>query len=304
MHNDLERAKEIEQFTKLLTLNRHIFYNTSTYILIGNSEEDVDHMRKHCAAKFDTLSHVKLQEWNSDKFVELRDLTASRLTLFNARNGYDPSYLTISEFLKVNRSDRTNDGKLTTVDIDLERQFFPDLETRYHSEKENCSVPFLLPQDLLIAMANLCDQTIRLKSSVHADNKYVFAHIDSPDTHVAGWETVNGLCVDLGIENPERLIEFRARHRISTIYASLDVSKQNKNLFFKSMGYNSLALEGNCQAKAVAQSLPSSSGSSAGDESISNRTGGRRSTSIRKINESTALGIESSSKFPEGNLNI
>ena len=56
--------------------------------------------------------------------------------------------------------------------------------------------------------------------------------------HVSGWHSVHRVCMDAQVEFPKRLTATKMRHRVSTLYAALDVSQNERELFFKHMGHS------------------------------------------------------------------
>jgi len=64
-------------------------------------------------------------------------------------------------------------------------------------------------------------------AGIHSRNQYMFPHTQMSATHVNGWQAVQRVCIDAMVEHPERLTATKMRHRISTLYAAMDVTKDN-----------------------------------------------------------------------------
>ena len=57
--------------------------------------------------------------------------------------------------------------------------------------------------------------------------------------HVSGWHAVNRVLLDAEVQDPARLTATKMRHRVSTLYAGLDVSESERQHFYKHMGHSS-----------------------------------------------------------------
>jgi len=66
----------------------------------------------------------------------------------------------------------------------------------------------------------------------------MFACVQSADTHVNGWHAVKRVCTDAAIEDIEKMTATKMRHRISTLYAVMDVLQNERIYFYKHMGHS------------------------------------------------------------------
>ena len=124
------------------------------------------------------------------------------------------------------------------TDDDVEMSLFYDMKITYQTGKgSNHIVPVLIPQHLIKAMEMLNDQSIRESSGIRTGNPYVFPSIQS-DSHVSGWHAVHRVCSDAQVESPERMTATKMRHRISTLYAALGVSENDRMIFYKHIGHS------------------------------------------------------------------
>jgi len=96
----------------------------------------------------------------------------------------------------------------------------------------------LIPRDLMEAMRELTDRTVRESSNVRESNLYVFPSTQNSDNHVSGWHAVNRVCTAAELQHPERMTATKMRHRVSTLYAGLDVTQNERSLFYKHMGHS------------------------------------------------------------------
>lgn len=74
---------------------------------------------------------------------------------------------------------------------------------------------------------------------VAADNKFVFASTQLSDLNFSGWHAMKDICAKWNLENPTLLNTTNNRHRTSTLYAALDISEKERELFYTHMGHSS-----------------------------------------------------------------
>ncbi|XP_065677435.1 uncharacterized protein LOC136071762 [Hydra vulgaris] len=84
----------------------------------------------------------------------------------------------------------------------------------------------------------------RLKNSDSLDRilvksmKVIYMTGKESENHVSGWHVVNKICSKLVLKSPKDIIATKNRHRISTLFASLDVEEKDKELFYSHMGHS------------------------------------------------------------------
>ena len=80
----------------------------------------------------------------------------------------------------------------------------------------------------MAAVNNLSvDATVREQSGVAKCNNYLFPHTKGSPMHVAGWHAVHRMCIAAKLkESSTYHMATRIRHRVSTIFASKDVSER------------------------------------------------------------------------------
>ena len=244
------RAEEIDKFLQVLALNHNLIFGDAAYILNKNrqmklrcpeslpSEDDVAKLKKYTVGRLHDILAQPYTLWDSHAYTELRDLTVSRLTLFNARRGGEPARLSLAEWKQAEENRWLNHDRIKSVG-DWERTLFNNMKITFQTGKGNHHlVPILIPDDVVAAMRKLSESEVRSMSNVSQHNAYMFPSTQSSDSHVSGWHAVNRVCCDAQVEHPERLTATKMRHRISTLYAALDVSENERQLFYKHMGHS------------------------------------------------------------------
>jgi len=165
--------------------------------------------------------------WDSVHFAELRDLVVSRLTLFNARRGGEPARLLVSEWKDgENRVwfDHNRTDKLSEEDAEM-------MLTYQSGKGDKHLVPVLIPRDVVKGMEILCDPEVRDQADVLERNIFMFPATHKSTVHVNGWRSVSRICSAAEVE-AGKVTATKQRHRISTLYASLNVSETERPMFY------------------------------------------------------------------------
>ena len=99
------KAEEVEKFVHVLNHNRDFVFGDAIYLLNKSRqvnlrkpdqlplESDVKKLRDFTITKMKEMLDDNFLFWSPNEYVQLRDLAASRITLFNARRGGEPARL-------------------------------------------------------------------------------------------------------------------------------------------------------------------------------------------------------------------
>lgn len=245
-----EKAAEIDKFLQVLDLNQNIIFGDAVYAINHSRQTklrmpaelakdvDVELLREHTVSKISLLSSDPYIMWTNKEFSMLRDLAVSRLTLFNARRGGEPARLSMSAW-KAAEDGVWVDEKSVERLTDVEKKLFSDLKIAYQSGKGNSHlVPVLIPKDTVPALQLLSNTTIRAAAGVLVTNLFLFPSTQHSAEHVSGWHAVHKVCVAAKVSDPTRLTATKMRHRISTIYAAMDVPQNERQFFYSHMGHS------------------------------------------------------------------
>uniref|UniRef100_K1PSU4 Uncharacterized protein n=1 Tax=Magallana gigas TaxID=29159 RepID=K1PSU4_MAGGI len=173
---------------------------------------------------------------NAD-FCQLRDALVSRLTLFNARRGGEPSRMVISELEDALSDKWVDKSRIDFVKDDIEKKLLCDTKIAYlHASKIAKLVPVIIPTDCLKALNVLVDVEVRRAVGINPNNNFVFPNTKNSMGHVVGWDCVNRMCQEAGLE--KRMNATSMRHYVATEYALLDVAARDRDLFYKHMGHS------------------------------------------------------------------
>ena len=244
-------ATEIDYFLTVLKMNEHYIFGDAHYQLNKSRQErlrlpsrlpDEVNVRKLREFTQKTISNLSDEYVHIGKheFINLRNAVCSRLTLFNARRGGEPSRLKITQWTE--RSKWVKESQLDEVEAKL----FSSMAIAYQTGKGNHVVSVMVPTDSIKAMDLLCDKNIRKDASIDASNPYIFANTEDSLMHVLGWSATKFMCDLAGIEDASINATVN-RARISTLYAALEVPECDREYFYTHMGHTKAVNKGTYQ---------------------------------------------------------
>ena len=199
MREDDSRAATAEQkFLDVFTINYNLLFGDAVYQLNEKRqmklrrpeefppEEEVTELRNYTVTLMQELVNNKYLRWTSQEYVELRDLAVSRLTLFNARRGNEPSKLRVRNWTVSCNSVWISQSRVEKLS-ESEQSMLSDTKIMYETGKGNHLVPVIVPRDTFEALNILCDTEIRKYCDVSANYDYLFPSTHLSESHVSGW---------------------------------------------------------------------------------------------------------------------
>ena len=87
-------------------------------------------------------------------------------------------------------------------------------------------------------MKKLSDPQIRKESCVYESNNFLFASTQLSELNVSGLHAFKDICNKLNLQNSDLINATSNRHCISTVYASLYLPQQERELFYSHMGHS------------------------------------------------------------------
>lgn len=201
------------------------------------SKSDIVKLRDHTKKTIQDLTGDGYCLLENADFCQLRDALVSRLTLFNARRGGEPSRMVISELEDALSDKWVDKSRIDFVKDDIEKKLLCDTKIAYlHASKIAKLVPVIIPTDCLKALNVLVDVEVRRAVGINPNNNFVFPNTKNSMGHVVGWDCVNRMCQEAGLE--KRMNATSMRHYVATEYALLDVAARDRELFYKHMGHS------------------------------------------------------------------
>ncbi|XP_022111566.1 LOW QUALITY PROTEIN: uncharacterized protein LOC110990770 [Acanthaster planci] len=226
----LEEAEEIDRFLALLDLNWDFLFSRSLFLVESNRqavlrkphsmplERDIKRLKG-----FTVTAMAELVD-SCDKsdvhvFNKLRALAVSRLTVFNAHRGGEPSRMTLAEWQDASQA--WVDPQHAEANRDpIEKYLLDSYNLAYQKGKGSRKLfPVLIPNDT----ARAIDKLVEMRSSVG-----VLEHIPLP-VYSEVWQSCKWMG---GTEEGDR------QNIASTLYALQDVPEKDRNTFYKHMGHS------------------------------------------------------------------
>ena len=253
--DDEASARCMGDFRTLLSLNQNSVFADAAYAINKSRQEklrapeleaDEEEVRLLHSRTKSIIREISLESTlNQHSFIELRDAICCRLTMFNARRGGEPSRMTLKHF---------NDamierwvGKKTDNLPEMQKDLFKEMKIAYQTGKGNHLVPVLIPADTLSGLKKLTEPAIRHQCGVHPANEYLFPRTEQSLTHVGGWDATHKMCLRAAVKRPDLLTASKQRHRLSSLYAALDVPESSREAFYMHMGHNAKTNRGTYQ---------------------------------------------------------
>ena len=246
---DVESA-EIERFVEILELWEDYIFGSAQYELNKRrqinlrrpeklpNENDIRLLRDHVIKTMQRLTEDPFELWDSNRYVTLRDCACTRLTLLNARRGGEAARLTIEEW-KDAQNDKWIDKQRLKDLADMDQALIKSLKVTYITGKgNNHLVPIIFPQDTVVALDALADTEVRKNSGINDQNYYLFASTRNSEDHISGWHSLHNVADSLPLKDPAIIKSTSNRHRVSTLFAAMDLSKTERQYFYKHMGHS------------------------------------------------------------------
>lgn len=239
----------MDKFVKVLDMHQHIMFGDAAYAMNKVRqeklrrpqeeplEEDIQKLRSHIVNKITQLSSDDQTLTNQHKYIELRDCVLSRLILYNARRGGEPSRLFIEEWIDADKSNWLNKKHMEKLDP-IDKALASELKIAYQTGKGKHLVPVLFPRDTHTAVRKLADKNLRQQVGIAEENQYLLPSTNESSDHTSGWYSVYSVCIKVELKAPENITSTRNRHRVSTEFAMMDVPVSEREYLFKHLGHS------------------------------------------------------------------
>lgn len=233
------KKKELKNFRSAYKSLQHELFPSARQKCIKNSletnrkpaslpnEQKVLQLKEFIATEISFI----LKNYTVKNFAYLRSLVVARLTLFNARRGEEASRMLFSEWEEAEKGTWLPDEELEKIKDHAEQYLLGHFKLAYLKGKGKKYVPVLIPNDLMSAIQVLKQD--RSKFGIREDNPFLFATKNGL-SHCSGWHAVAEVCAEAGINI---ITATKMRQRLSSIYASLDMSPENRKIFLQHMGH-------------------------------------------------------------------
>ena len=168
--------------------------------------------------------------WTPHSFVEMRNIACTRITLVNGRRRGEVARFLVENWNDAESNAWIDDQRIQNLD-EADKALIKALKITYMTGKgKHHTVPLIFPPDTVPSIQKLVDPKIRIISGVLKSNNYVF-----PSTRQSELSAMKVICNLLPLKNPNIITATCFRHRISALFAALDVPQHDKELFYNHM---------------------------------------------------------------------
>ncbi|GFN83940.1 histone-lysine N-methyltransferase setd8-a [Plakobranchus ocellatus] len=151
--------------------------------------------------------------------------------MFNGHRGGEPARLTVYEWREAITGTWIDPNLIKRINGPMEKYLIDNLKLAYQAEKGSRKlVPVLFPQDTLEPISKLLEE--RTNCNVTENNIFPFPNTGLSIDHASGYhclKTVVYSCPNL--QQPHLLIADKFRHRVSTLFAQLDLRQKTEKCF-------------------------------------------------------------------------
>ena len=116
-------------------------------------------------------------------------------------------------------------------------------------------VPIIFPQDTFKSIEILCSEEVREAHNIPKQNTYAFPTLQGNDHHVQGWYCVERICSQADLKRKDLMTATKNRHRISSLFALMDIDPVDQKFLFKHLGHSAIINENVYQSPAVLKEL-------------------------------------------------
>ena len=191
-----------------------------------------------------------MQIFHVKDFQLLRTLVVSTLTLFNARRGEEAPRMLFSEWDAAENNVWLPNEQIQKITDEAEKFLVGQYKLCYILSKGKMFVPVLIPNDIVHGIRLLVKE--RSNYNISENNNFVFATAKR-SSHCSGWHALSEVCSAAGVEIP--ITATGMRHRLSTIYASLNMPADQKKIFLEHMGHEEHINKDNYQCPRGVQAV-------------------------------------------------
>ncbi|KAL3870920.1 hypothetical protein ACJMK2_038948 [Sinanodonta woodiana] len=243
-----DKYDEIKKFQLAYSFRSHEMFSNARYQCISSSvdkarrPEQLPEEEELMKLKTFISGQVKLvtDTFEITKYAWLRSLVVCRLTLYNGRRGEEPSRMLLSQWADAEDGVWLPSDQVLKIEDDAEKYLVGQFRLAYLHGKGRKFVPVLLPEDTIEAIKLLVAQ--RQSHGIKENNIFLFG-TKSSSSNCSGWHSVKSVCIQAQV----KINATKNRHRISTIYASLDMSLEHQRIFLDHMGHEAAISRDNYQ---------------------------------------------------------
>ena len=246
-------AAEVGMFVEVLNMNYNFLFGDALYNLNTTRnvklrkpaqlplQSDVQALQMYTISRMKALNDDAFTYWSGHEFAELRDLAASRITLFNGRRSGEPARLKLTAWEDTCNNVWIPIERIEKMD-EVQQELLSKSKLMYLTGKGLHFVPVLVPLDTVDALMRISDKDVRKQCGIRDDNEYLFPSTQQSVEHLSGWHAIKRVCKDAKVDDTN-ITATKMRHYISTLYACLEMPEAKRGYFLKHIGHSAFINE-------------------------------------------------------------
>jgi integrase len=250
--DDDEGDAKLEKFDRLFEHEKHRMFGDADYIIMKNrltnlrcpsrlpTEAEVTRLHDFIDRQLESMDEYLLAKMDLHKYKDISELINTRVTLFNGRRGGEPSRMLLSQL-----RDAENDLWVPEINPNikdpLEQHLLTTTKIAYMGGKgkgKNSLVSVLLPEDTMKGLRILADEQCRKDAGINPQNPYVFPLTENSLGNRCGWKALQSVAEKAQVPKDANMTATAFRHRISTLYAAMDVPADERNHMYTHLGHS------------------------------------------------------------------
>ncbi len=247
-----EEAEDIRKWVEVFSGERNIMFGDAIYQLGVDSQRKlrmpgalpsnaaVQKVRDESLKRINTVVSDQYHLRDVHSFVSLRNALVTRLTLFNGKRGGEPARLTLAQYQECVRNEWIQKDDPRWKDDPYIQWITQQIKVAYQVVKGGKLVPVYFPKDTMEGCNLMASPEFRTIGNVNAKNPFLFPSTRKTADleHVCGGNALDHVCRSAELTTDDIFTFTQNRHRISTLYAALDVDDSSRELFFKGLGHS------------------------------------------------------------------
>ena len=191
-------------------------------------DKDVTLLLDECKTVIESIDEY---DYPANSFTNIRSALVTILIIFCARRGGEPVRLQMYQWYEAKNGDWI-DKKDLPQDFDKSSM----LITYQPGKGSDHLVPVMFPSMAIKGMNYITNESVRVEAGVNKENSYVFPSTQNSKGHASGWHSINEILTQLNRKGA--INATRNRHRVASLLAKLQLSKQEQDLIFQHFGHS------------------------------------------------------------------
>ena len=191
-------------------------------------DKDVTLLLDECKTVIESIDEY---HYPANSFTNIRSALVTILITFCARRGGEPVRLQMYQW-----SEAKNGDWIDKKDLPQDFDKLSMLITYQPGKGSDHLVPVMFLSMAIKGMNYITNESVRVEAGVNKENSYVFPSTQNSKGHASGWHSINEILTQLNRKGA--INATRNRHQVASLFAKLQLSKQEQDLIFQHFGHS------------------------------------------------------------------